>query len=87
MERKKKLVPDGLVCVLSLSMLTSQLFLQSCMLGSALSNIPFKGTTALMVPLQLRIHFLQTATVIVAATATVMLTVTVTVTVVDVSDS
>ena len=41
------------------------------MLGSALPNTPLKGSTALVVPLQLRIHLLQTATVTVAVTLTV----------------
>lgn len=52
-------VPDGLVCVLSLCMLACQLLLEGCMLGSALPNTALKGSTALVVPLQLRIHFLQ----------------------------
>lgn len=40
-------------------MLASQFLLEGSMLGSALPEAALKGSTALVVPLQLRIHFLQ----------------------------
>ena len=45
--------------ILCLSSLARQLLVQPCLLQTALAYIQLQGCTALVVPLQLRIHFLH----------------------------
>ena len=55
-------VPDGLVGLLGLGPLAGQFLVQPSLFQAALPHIQLQGSTALVVPLQLRVHLLWRGT-------------------------